>query len=188
MNKQKLRQKFLQKRKRMDPVLLQRWSQQIENYVIDFIENQHMKTIMVYASMRDEVATHGLIQRLLSKKLVVGLPKCYTGGHMEAYSITDFKELTEGRFGILEPPAKQLLKPETIELVLVPGCAFGRDMSRLGYGGGYYDRYLPRCKQAMRVGLGYQFSVTEAVPIEKFDVLMDVLITENGVINKAEKN
>ncbi len=185
MNKQELRQVFLQKRKAAAPELRHRWSQQIEAYVMEYIEKQKVRCVMVYAAFRDEVETEGIIRKLLAGGICVALPKCYEKGKMSAYQIQNFDELVPGRFGILEPPEEHLIEPAAFDLVLVPGCGFGRDGSRLGYGGGFYDRYLPGCKGARVIGLGYELSIADAFPIEAFDVLMDAVITENGVMNKV---
>lgn len=185
MNKEELRGDFLQRRKETDKALLTEWSDSITENVLDFVAKQPIKTVMAYAAFRGEVETKGIIERLLKKGITVGLPKCFTKGQMSAFKIENYESLVPGKFGILEPVEQHLLLPEEFDLVLVPGCAFGRDMSRLGYGGGYYDRYLPRCTRAKAVGLGYAFSITDSLPRGEFDVLMDAVITEKGVMNKV---
>lgn len=185
MNKQELRKKLLQKRKEADPALRHKWSQLIEGYVLGFVEQHSVRCVMLYAAFRDEVETEGIIRQLLNRGICVALPKCYEQGQMSAYQIQEFSELAPGKFGILEPPETFLVEPVEFDLVLVPGCGFGRDGSRLGYGGGFYDRYLPRCIGAKFVGLGYELSVADSFPVECFDVFMDAVITENGVVNKV---
>jgi len=185
MDKHSLRQMFLQKRKETEPELRHRWSQQIEKHVLDFVREHNFQCVMVYAAYRDEVETESLIRKMLENGVTVALPKCYEKGQMSAYRIKEFGELSPGKFGILEPPEEWLMEPSAFDLVLVPGCAFGHDGSRLGYGGGFYDRYLPKCTQAKAVGLSYEMSVVDELPTEKLDILMDAVITENGVVNKV---
>lgn len=185
MDKQALRQIFLQKRKKADHVLRQKWSKQIEEYVLNFVQVNNFGCVMAYAAYHEEVETEGIIRKLLKNGVRVALPKCYEKGHMSACQIAAFEELSSGQFGILEPPEKRLIDPFEFDLVLVPGCAFGYDGSRLGYGGGFYDRYLPKCTHAKAVGLGYNLTMVDALPTEPFDVLMDAVITETGVVNKV---
>lgn len=184
MNKQEARQFFLAKRRQADPALLELWSDQIAKHILDYAVKNSPSVVLAYAAFRREPKTDGIIRRLLQQGVCVGLPKCHEGGQMEAYVVTDFNNLVTGRFGILEPLSEQRLQPEEIDLVLVPGCGFGRDMSRIGYGGGYYDRYLPRCHRAALAGVSYACCVTDSVPSAACDVKMDFLITEHGVMNK----
>ncbi len=184
MNKQEVRQFFLAKRRQTDPALLALWSERIAAHILDYAAKHSPSVVLAYAAFRREPETEGVIRQLLQQGVCVGLPKCRAGGQMEAYAVADFNDLAPGRFGILEPPSGQQLLPEDIDLVLVPGCGFGRDMSRIGYGGGYYDRYLPRCGRAALAGVSYACCVTDAVPSAACDVKMDFLITEHGVMNK----
>jgi len=139
---------------------------------------------MLYASFRSEPETMHLLEKLLERNVCVALPKCRKNGIMEAFIVKDVCSLQSGTYGILEPQEEFHVPPEEISLVLVPGCAFGKDGSRIGYGGGYYDRFLLQCKQAVKVGLCYSSCLANRLPREKFDVAMDVVITEQGVVNK----
>ena len=105
---------------------------------------------------------------------------------MAMHAITRWEQLETGKFGILEPPERITASPTDFDVVVVPGCAFGRDMSRLGYGGGYYDRYLPQCTKAKRVGICFDACLTDSVPSESFDCKMDFVITENGTLKAYE--
>lgn len=183
MNKQEMRQRLLQKRRAVPSELLAVYSGQIEENVMAFIKEKKPETVMLYAAFNREAETQGIMKRLLERGICVGLPKCGSNGQMETYRIRSLSALCPGRFGILEPPEKELIRPEKLDMVFVPGCGFGRDGSRLGYGGGYYDRYLPKADRAVKIGLGYGFTVADSLPRENFDILMDVLITEQGVLD-----
>ncbi len=183
MKKESVRKQFLEKRKQITPSKRREWSRQIEDRILRYVKEKNVSTVMAYSAFRQEVETEGLIRKLLAEGVTVALPKCYGQGRMEAYAIRHFEELVSGRFGILEPPERELLEPESIEMVLVPGCAFGRDMSRLGYGAGYYDLFLPQCKNAVFVGICYEFCLEESLPTDEFDVPMHCVITEKNVMN-----
>jgi 5-formyltetrahydrofolate cyclo-ligase len=90
--------------------------------------------------------------------------------------------LRAGRFGILEPDGPPFVGP--IDLIIVPGLAFGRDGSRLGYGGGYYDRFLARPEQenALRCGAGYPFQLVDCLPTEPHDVPLTHVATPSDVV------
>jgi 5-formyltetrahydrofolate cyclo-ligase len=97
--------------------------------------------------------------------------------------ILSLDNLQSARFGLLEPERDVglMVEPDDLDLVIVPGVAFDRRGNRLGFGGGYYDRFFERCN-ATRVGLAYAFQVVDDIPAEDHDVKIDWLVTEDEVI------
>ena len=95
--------------------------------------------------------------------------------------LNSFEDLRPGALGVLEPSPEQriALTPESFDLVIVPGVAFDRFGGRLGYGKGYYDRFLDQTS-AFRLALAFDFQLLETVPTEMHDVPMDGILTENG--------
>ncbi|MBE7009966.1 MAG: 5-formyltetrahydrofolate cyclo-ligase [Ruminococcaceae bacterium] len=185
MTKQDLRKEFLARRARIDAKNHREWSGHMAEEVLSYVAKQKITTVMLYASFRSEPETFGLIQALLDKGLRVALPKSDAEGHMEGYVVTDVAKLVPGAFGILEPDGKIELPAEEQELIIVPGCVFGIDGSRIGYGRGYYDRYLAKCPKAIKAGFCFSLSLLESVPTDDFDMKMDFFFTENGVVNKV---
>lgn len=183
LTKQAMRREALKRRAALNADERLALSGCITARTLRYVAEHGVHTVFLYASTREEVDTTQLLTELLQRGCTVCLPKCYDGGVMEAYAVTDIRELQSGRFGILEPTAERLASPESIDIAFVPGCLFGKNGGRLGYGGGYYDRFLPRCTSALYIGLSYSACVTETVPCEPFDVRMHSLITENGVMN-----
>ena len=109
------------------------------------------------------------------------MPLCVAKGVMEARQIRSLENLVPGKYGILEPgPDCPLVAPEALDLALVPCSTGSRSGRRLGYGGGYYDRFLPRttCPKAL---LCRGRLVREDIPTEDHDQLMDFLVTEEGL-------
>jgi len=178
MNKQKLRKEFLEKRMALSKSLVQAWSEDIEKQVLELVLEKNFQVIFLYAAFRNEPETKSLLKQLIALGKTVALPKCISKGEMTMYRVTDISTLQSGAYGILEPTETEVAMPEAADLVLVPGCAFGRDMTRLGYGGGYYDRYLPLCTKAVKAGLCYENCLTETLPTDSFDAVMDCVITE----------
>ena len=104
---------------------------------------------------------------------------------MDFFRIRNLEELSPGAYGILEPPETELIAPDAAELILVPGAAFDKAGYRLGYGGGYYDRFLADLRAASvsvtTVGLAFSRCRTPILPHEAFDLPVDCIIDERRV-------
>lgn len=144
-------------------------------------------SVLLYAPIRGEVETELLARAALAAGKRLVLPRVHQepkGLVLHAYS-GDPATLVKGAYGIREPAADW---PEVglaaVDLVVVPGVAFDGHGNRLGYGGGYYDRFLPEVRKAnpkvSLVGLAYGFQVVESLPAEAHDIPMDGLATEAG--------
>lgn len=138
------------------------------------------RTVMLYHPLWDEVDTRPMIQRALASGKRVILPTVH-GDDIVAVEVTAATEWREGDFGILEPVAPPY--EGAIDLIVVPGVAFDRSGGRLGRGKGYYDRFLPKHPEAVRIGICFDFQLVESVPHEPFDLTMHAVIAEGG---KAE--
>ena len=139
-------------------------------------------TVMVYVSFRSEVETAGLIAGLRRTHRVAA-PRVEAAGCMEAL-LLDGQPLVRSRLGILEPPATAaVVEPASIDAVLVPGLAFDPSGYRLGYGGGYYDRFLARYAGALRIGLAFEAQIVDSVRPHAGDQQLDHVVTERRVID-----
>ncbi|MBQ2614047.1 MAG: 5-formyltetrahydrofolate cyclo-ligase [Clostridia bacterium] len=153
-------------------------SEIIAEKVLALIQEKQIKRVFVYLSIGSEVHTHSLIAKLLSLGVTVGVPRCDKVTHkMDAIVIQDLEQLQTGAYGILEPKDGPILPPEQVELILLPALAFAKDGTRLGYGGGYYDRYTQDFHGLM-VGLAFSACLTENLPKDAFDKPVDLVITE----------
>ncbi|WPD24381.1 MAG: 5-formyltetrahydrofolate cyclo-ligase [Candidatus Electrothrix scaldis] len=144
--------------------------------------------LFIYVHFRSEVETLRLIEHCLAAGKKVSVPVTLRKeSRLLAVQLTDpTTQLAPGCFGILEPTAEQIARatidPADIEAVLVPGSVFDSYGGRLGYGGGYYDRFLTQdAPQARRIGLAYSLQMVEQVPMEAHDQYMDILITEQQI-------
>jgi 5-formyltetrahydrofolate cyclo-ligase len=140
----------------------------------------------VYVSFQREVETRSLIGRLLAEGKQVSVPSIDESTKtMSASLVTSMEhDLEPGCYGILEPAAGRLqpVESSTIDVVIVPGAAFSIDGFRIGYGGGYYDRFLKNCS-AVTIGLAFDMQVVGHVPHEKrWDVPLDFIVTEARLI------
>ena len=137
-------------------------------------------TVALYASLPDEVDTAPLIAAALEAGKTVCLPKVQ-GSTMQFFQITDACEYTTGAFGIREPLSEIPVDKETIDVMIVPLLAADREHYRLGFGGGYYDRYLADA-QSSTIGICFREQLSPVpLPHEVHDITLDMIITdENG--------
>lgn len=138
--------------------------------------------IFIYVSYKNEVHTHDIIKHGLSDGKVLCVPKIISlKDGMLAMRIYSFDELKESRYGILEPKyvENNIISPEKIDLLLMPGVAFDHEGGRVGYGGGFYDRFLRGVrKDAVKAALAYSFQIFDKVPMDESDMRVDEVITD----------
>lgn len=140
------------------------------------------RCVMVYAAARGELSVEAAARDVLASGRMLALPLCEGPGAMSARLVTDLSRLRRGAYGIMEPDESCVrIDPREIDLALVPGTAFDRLFHRVGQGGGYYDRFLPKTR-ALRVGVCHGFALLERAPAAAHDATMDVIITPDGVL------
>lgn len=142
------------------------------------------QTVFCYVGdvRRGEVDTLPLLRAALAEGKTLAVPLCTAPGVMEARILHAAEDLRPGRFGLLEPPAASaLLLPEKIALCVVPCLSAAPDGTRLGYGGGYYDRFLPQAENAVYAALCRAALLSPALPCEAHDVRMHCAVTERGI-------
>jgi 5-formyltetrahydrofolate cyclo-ligase len=147
---------------------------------------QAASSFFIYVSFASEVETHSLIRLLLGEGKHVSVPRVDRASkHMTASLIKSIEhDLTPGCFGILEPAPGCLraVKAKSIDVVIVPGVAFTTDGFRIGYGGGYYDRFLKKCP-AVSIGIAFDTQVVDHIPCDvQWDIPLDYVVTESRVI------
>jgi len=140
------------------------------------------RKIMIYHSVGREPDTLRIANAALELGKTVAFPYCYRGGIMQAKVAKGLDELLPAMLGIPAPPETAPgISPEEIDLIIVPALTFARSGHRLGYGGGYYDRYLDGLS-VTTAGLARQRLLADALPTEPHDIAVGLLITENGVL------
>lgn len=131
--------------------------------------------IYAYIACRNELETADIISWCLSHGKQVAVPKVQ-GEIMHFYEITALSDCVPGAFGILEPAGEEKDRITTPGFMLVPGLAFDKNGNRLGYGGGFYDKYLDTHKGIQTAALGYDFQLVEKIPVETHDKKMDYIV------------
>ena len=138
------------------------------------------ETIFSYMATWDEVDLSEIHKWAASRGKQICFPITYPHGHMEAAVPDTPDAFVKGKFDILSPdPEKsRIIPPEEIDVVLVPCVGFDDAGNRLGHGGGYYDRYLPRCPHATKILVAFEAQRLDAVCAGEHDVAMDFMVTE----------
>lgn len=150
---------------------------------------EEAETVALTLSTGREVETPAIITRAWAEMKTVVVPKCDPKQRtMTFYKIRSFAELTFGFYGLMEPDPVQTesVSPDEIDLAIVPGVVFDRAGNRIGYGGGYYDRFL-RDFQGRTISLLLSAQLRSCLPVERHDQRIDMLITEDECILPNEK-
>ena len=135
--------------------------------------------ILIYVSFGSEADTKNIIEFSLNNNKRVAVPYC-NGNNMQFFEIKNLKDLKIGKFGIPTVETVNNLPVSSFEnaLCVVPGLCFDLEGNRIGYGGGFYDRFL--CEHNIpTVALAYEICVCDKIPYEEYDVRIDALVTEN---------
>lgn len=189
MDKKIIRQQMLTAREKLTPQQALDKSRMITDRLMDLPSYRGAGTIMVYLDFRNEVKTSLLIDKALreGKKIVVPIIN-RMGKTMQTWQLKNYPEdLAPGTYGILEPilGATELVPEEELDLVIVPGIAFDPQGNRLGYGGGYYDRFLPRINpHASTIALAYEIQILSDLSqyMGPYDYSVQYVLTENRTI------
>jgi len=178
-----LRKSLLQKRDSLTSEEWKRKSDQIISNLYSTQEFKKAKTIHCFVSIneRKEVNTHELIKQLLNsdKQLIVPVTN-FENNSLDHSVVNSFQDLIPNKWKVLEP--KSVNKPQQKpDLVLIPLLASDKKFNRLGYGKGFYDRFLSST-DAVKAGLIFSDFIIDKVPVEEFDEKLDILITEQSVL------
>ncbi|MBZ4669765.1 MAG: 5-formyltetrahydrofolate cyclo-ligase [Oscillospiraceae bacterium] len=189
--KNSLRKKYKELRLNMPYDEKEKRDSQIFNKVISLKVFKEAPIVLTYVSTEIEVDTKRLINYCFENAKPVAVPRCVPGtSEMFFYKISSMDDLEKGTFSVLEP------KPDRCEKIsdargaicIVPGLAFDSEGYRLGYGKGYYDRYLSRQNDLKKIGICYCSCTVNNLARGRFDVPVDILVTEKYIkIVKNEK-
>lgn len=181
MEKKTLRKKYLEIRQRIKDKVQK--SKMIFEKIIQEKEYQNAKVIALYKNLKSEVDTSELIKYSVNQGKLVCLPKV-VGEEIKFYQISKTEEFIKSKFGVEEPeenPEKEI-KKNKIDLVIVPGVCFDTRKNRLGFGKGYYDRFLTGTN-LKTVGICFEEQILKDcfLPVEENDVKMQKVLTEENI-------
>lgn len=176
--KKELRAQFKLKRAQLSEEQINEKSQLIAEKVLNLAEFKKAKNIMCYVSKDTEVATHDLIQKILTMNKTLAVPLIIEKGMMKPAIIGDFSELRLADFNTLQPQTGEFLE-EKIDLNLMPALAVSKTGERLGWGGGFYDRFIISNRPRLNLVLAFDCQIVDQLPTTKFDQKVDRIITES---------
>jgi 5-formyltetrahydrofolate cyclo-ligase len=181
--KRAVRHRVLAVRDMLSPADRERASARIADHVLSLPEVERASVVMVFWSFGSETDTAPLVEALHARGIRVALPRI-VDGEMEPHTYAPGDAVTETSFGAREPSEGEALDPSAIDVVVTPGVAFDRSGRRLGYGGGFYDRLFPRTRpDVLRIGIGFDVQLLdEELPSGHFDIGLDGVVTESGVV------
>ncbi|RHK26085.1 5-formyltetrahydrofolate cyclo-ligase [Ruminococcus sp. AF46-10NS] len=183
--KKEIRKKIFKARKEHSDEWIQEKSRMITGKLTVLPEYQEAERIMAYADYNHEVITRYIIEQAWKDGKEVAVPKVF-GKDMVFYKLTDFSQLESGYFGIPEPKEDGETVSWEDAMMVMPGVAFDVNCNRVGYGGGFYDRFLEKHPKISRVAVGFSFQILPEVPTEPTDIRPQVIVTEENIYRDAQ--
>ncbi len=183
INKKEIRDFYIKIRKSINQTEKIYFDKSIFTQFINSYFFKNFDIFLVYISINNEVGTFDIIQYLLNNGKKVAVPFCHDK-IMDFYFVNSIDDLVDGKFGIPTADVNKSLKVESFESVLciVPAVSFDNKGNRLGYGGGYYDRFLEQ-NHVTTIGLCYERCMSYNLPTEKTDKKIDYVLTEKHLRN-----
>ena len=185
-----MRKKWIEARNALSLEEVRDKSSRIAGRLMAYDSYQRAGTVFFYCSKDREVQTRDLIEKALQDGKKVVLPLCLEGSDLQARYIRNlFRDCTEGAWGLMEPALDRTREAriEDVDLLIVPGIAFDLKGQRMGWGKGYFDRFLKRLRPGqLKIGLAFEAQVAPILETEPHDQKVDVLITENRIIKCKE--
>lgn len=183
--KREIRQRIRQKRQGLKEELWKKDSAAVTDCVISHPWFQEAENIYTYAAYHREVRTQEIMSAAFEMGKTVWVPKV-AGKTMHFCCIESIDELKPGIHGILEPAGDERInRNESIaggSLMIMPGVGFDYACHRIGYGGGYYDRYLEKYPEIRKIALAFEFQIFPEIPYEEHDIHPEVIITEKRIL------
>ena len=180
MIKSKLRDKVLKLRKNNSKKLIDINPSNIYSYFKK--KNYNLKIIGGYYPINHEIDDLEILNYFFLKGSLISLPKIKKKNQMEFYKWNKNEPLLLNKYGIPEPDTANKVYPD---ILFIPLVAFDKELNRLGYGGGFYDRYIQKIskiKKIVKVGLAFSFQKLKTIPVNKHDKKLDIIITEKDII------
>lgn len=182
MTKKEIRAEVKKRRAEADLTALHEASARILERFTALAEYKEASLLLAYVDAKREVETRPLMHKAWQDGKRVAAPRVDGDGVMYYYVIESLDDLEPGSFGIMEPKKGCPLCETETGLMLMPGVAFDEYCHRVGYGGGYYDRYLERHPELIHIALAFEFQLFSEVPFEEHDILPQRIVTEERIL------
>ena len=186
--KKNLRELLLDKRSKLTEEEIHNKSKSIFDLLSSTALYNNSTNVMLYIAFRNEVLTSGIINDLLkqNKRVFIPITIPKTKGLIVSELKNPDEDLEIGNFGVLEPKKEAIreVNPEILDLVLVPGVGFDEEGYRIGYGAGYYDRFLPRVSPSVpTIGLAFEIQLVHKIPRDEYDFPVQYIVTEKRLMD-----
>lgn len=175
MDKSALRRQIREQKRAMTQAQIELASARLGELFASTEQYRNARTIYGYLPYNQEVRTIPILERALKDGKRVAVPKVY-GDEMKFIYMTDLSQIEKGYAGIPEPIADAPVADDPAALVLMPGLAFTKNGDRMGYGGGFYDKFLAAEQSHPTVALCYDFQIVETLPTEQYDIPVDLVL------------
>lgn len=175
MDKKTLRKKIREQKRAMTLEQIETASEKLVQMFLETEQYRTSKTIYGYLPYNQEVRTVPILEQALADGKKIAVPKVY-GDEMKFIYLTDLTKVEKSDFGIPEPITDGPVGDDPTALVLMPGIAFTKEGSRIGYGGGFYDKFLAAEPNHPTIALCYDFQMVDELPTEEFDVPVDLVL------------
>ncbi len=175
MDKKALRKKIREQKRAMTLEQIEMASRKLVEQFLALEAYRKAKTLYGYLPYNQEVRTVPILEQALADGKRVAVPKIYDD-EMRFIYLTDLSQVETGYAGIPEPIADGPIADDPTALVLMPGLAFDREGHRIGYGGGFYDKFLSAEPGHPTVALCYAFQMVDEIPIESYDIPVDLVL------------
>lgn len=186
-NKKEFRKAALINRSKISPEERNIKSEEIFSRLLSLESFKKAKTVMVYMDFGSEVFTDSIIEYMLKNDIIPVVPICQS--ETKTLKLSQIKDLKNdcqvGFYNIREPKEEFIrnIDVSEVDFVIVPGVAFSEDKFRLGYGGGYYDRFIETLRaDAVTCAVAFEEQIYNEVPVQSHDKQMDFIVTEKRVI------
>lgn len=174
ISKQELRQSIREKKRFVSTNEIRRRSDLLCGMVLQSEAYRNAGSLYGYIPFNQEVWLYPLLEQALTDGKTVALPKCY-GKEMRFIIVSDLTQIQKNSRGIPEPAADAPVATDPHSLVIVPGIAFDAAGYRIGYGGGYYDRFFAQEPHHPTIGLCFDFQLVEQIPADPYDIPADTV-------------
>lgn len=182
MTKDELRLEMKRLRRQITKEESEQKSRAAADAVFELPQYKSAETVMAYMASFKEISTSAIIRDALKHKHLV-IPVSNTDSLTITPSyLKSENDLVKGAYGIYEPRIIEPAKVNDIDIAIIPGIAFDRRGGRLGFGKGYYDRFLSEF-HGVKIGFCYEFQLIDELPLDSHDIPMDIIITEKRIYN-----
>ncbi len=181
-SKKDIRKRVLERRSILTDIEWKERSHKIFEKVVSHPFFLQSDAVYCYVDYQNEVETRAIMSQAWSLGKKVAVPKVI-GDDMDFFYIRDFGELENGYKGISEPKGTNLATEKNV-LVIMPGAVFDKNCNRIGYGKGFYDKYLSNHLQFKTIAIAFELQIVESIPANAHDIRPDIIITEENLYDR----